>query len=115
MSLSRWQPIFWTPSDAIGGIYVDWILRRDDLPPLVNVIHPRPTTWNIILNGLCEELGVRLAVTPLRDWVQKLEERSANMTSQDLKHIVSADAPCSSTISSNRLVSACAEISRLLP
>lgn len=86
--LTSLKPVAWMPLDAIGEAYVDWVVSRDDLPPLVNVVHPRPTTWDVILKGLHEELGDGLSMTPLQDWVNKLEERSANPTAQDLQDIV---------------------------
>ena len=76
------------PLDAIGKAYVDWVSAQDALPPLLNVVHPHPTSWDVIIEGLHEELGDSVSVVPLQDWVKKLEERSAHPTTQDLADIV---------------------------
>ena len=82
------QPVAWIPLDAIGRAYVDWVLCKQALPPLVNTVHPAPTTWDVILKGLSEELGDAVSVVPLQDWVKKLEERAMNPTAEDLGDIV---------------------------
>ena len=76
------------PLDAIGQLYVDWVLSEDSLPRLVNVVHPRPTTWEVILRGLREELGGDLPIVPITDWVAKLDAHSTNPTKEDLESIV---------------------------
>jgi hypothetical protein len=76
------------PLDAIGQAYVDWVLSEDKLPRLVNVVHPRPTTWDVILRGLREELGGSLSLVPLSQWVKKLEAHSDSPTQEDLTAMV---------------------------
>ena len=82
------QPVAWVPLDAIGKAYLDWVLCKTELPALVNVVHPLPTTWDVILKGLHEELGGTLPIVPIHEWVKKLEERSLNPSSEDLISIV---------------------------
>ncbi|EKM59937.1 uncharacterized protein PHACADRAFT_206156 [Phanerochaete carnosa HHB-10118-sp] len=79
--------VTWVPLDAIGEAYVDWVLAQDALPALVNVVHPRPTTWDVVLHGLRQELGDNLPVVPLEEWVMKLEERAKNPSAEDLVQI----------------------------
>ena len=76
------------PLDAIGQAYVDWVLSEADLPKLVNVVHPRPTTWDVVLHGLREELSGDLPLVPLPLWVEKLEAHAAEPTKEDLENIV---------------------------
>ena len=78
----------WMPLDAIGQTYVDWVVSTDDLPKLVNVVHPRPTTWDVILQGLRWELGYDITVVPLEQWVAKLEKHGTNPTTEDLENMV---------------------------
>ena len=76
------------PLDAIGQAYVYWILSQEKLPSLVNFVHPRPTSWDIILKGINEELSNNLPIIPLTEWVVKLESVSAEPTAEDLEVIV---------------------------
>ena len=77
------------PLDAIGGAYIDWIVSQDELPLLVNVVHPRPTSWDVVLGGVRAELGGNLPIVPLQEWVANLEARLSTATADDLTKIVS--------------------------
>ncbi|GJF00095.1 acetyl-CoA synthetase-like protein [Phanerochaete sordida] len=77
-------PVNWMPLDAIGAAYVDWVLAPDELPPLVNVVHPRPTTWDVVLRGLRAELGERVRAVPVQEWAAQLEAHAKNPSAEDL-------------------------------
>lgn len=87
-SLTCVQPVAWVPLDAIGQAYVDWVLSEGELPSLVNVVHPRPTTWEVVLRGVREELGGGVNIVSLGEWVAKLEARAEHASPQDLIDIV---------------------------
>ena len=55
----------------------------------MNVVHPRPTSWDVILRGVHQELGESLPIIPMQEWVGKLEELGKNPTPDDLKQVVS--------------------------
>ena len=78
------------PLDAIGQAYVDWVYSEDDLPALVNVVHPRPTDWATILVGLQKEIRDRAVLVSPAQWIDELEHRSLNPSQQDLEAIVSS-------------------------
>lgn len=80
------QTVSWVPLDAIGGAYVDWVVSSEPLPVLVNVVHPHPTLWDVIIRGLREELG-DLPVVPPDVWVSKLETWSESASAEDLSRI----------------------------
>ena len=102
----------WVPLDAIGQVYVDWILAVDPLPTLVNMVHPKPTTWGVILRGLREEISGDLEVVSLNEWVRRLEDAEASC--KDLSDIV--ESPTVEVIlNTHEYSSACIEDSRLLP
>lgn len=63
----------WVPLDAIGQTYADWVLSHDELPALVNLVHPRPTAWHVVRRGVCDALGTSPPVVPLAAWVSKVE------------------------------------------
>lgn len=83
----------WVPLDVIGQAYVDWIVTPDPLPFLVNVVHPRPTTWNAVLKAVGEVVETKMTTVPLNDWIGQLEERSPNATLEDLARYVSFFSP----------------------
>lgn len=76
------------PLDAIGEAYIDWVVAQGDLPLLMNVVHPRPTTWDVILRGVREELGGTVPIVPLEEWVAKLKAHAANPSPETLNRIV---------------------------
>ncbi|GJF00089.1 acetyl-CoA synthetase-like protein [Phanerochaete sordida] len=77
-------PVDWIPLDAVGEAYIDWALARDELPFVVNVVHPRPTTWEVVLRGLRAELGERFGVVPVQQWLAKLEEHAQDPSAEVL-------------------------------
>lgn len=83
------QLVNWVPLDAIGNAYIDWVVSDDEMPVLVNVVHPRPTSWDVVLRGIKEELGGDLPAIALDAWVAKLDVQSAAATAEDLARVVS--------------------------
>lgn len=55
----------------------------------MNVVHPRPTSWEVVLKGIREELDDDLQTIPLLKWLWKLESQAEHATLEDLKNIVS--------------------------
>lgn len=88
--ISGIQPVAWVPLDAVGQAYVDWVCSEDDLPGLVNVVHPRPTDWATVLVGLQKELGDRVPLVPPAQWMDELELRSTRPSPEDVENIVSS-------------------------
>ncbi|KIP12212.1 hypothetical protein PHLGIDRAFT_508051 [Phlebiopsis gigantea 11061_1 CR5-6] len=80
-------PVAWVPLDAVGQAYVDWVCSEDDLPGLVNVVHPRPTDWATVLVGLQKELGDRVPLVPPAQWMDELELRSTRPSPEDVENI----------------------------
>lgn len=103
------KSVAWMPLDAIGQAYVEWVLSQNSLPKLVNVVHPRPATWDVILRGLREELG-NLPMIPFSQWMEKVNGLSANPTANDLEAVVRTIdfTDCSSILTG--LTSACTEV-----
>ena len=79
------------PLDAIGDMYVDLLVSREPLPPMVNVVHPHPTTWEDVLANVRDELGGHIPYVSMDEWIDKLEILSANASNDDLQRIVSLD------------------------
>lgn len=79
----------WIPVDAVADSIRDLLFSPERLPPLLNVVHPRPVPWKHVLDGICKDLHVPPSIMPLKEWIEKLEIRSNNATAQDLENIVS--------------------------
>ena len=73
-------------------MYIDLLVTREPLPSLVNVVHPRPTTWEEILAGINEELGGSIPFVSPEIWVAKLDKLSPEASGNDLQRIVSVSA-----------------------
>lgn len=69
-------------------MYIDLVTSQEDLPQVVNVVHPRPTSWTVITSGIREELGGNLPVVSLQEWVAKLDAFPTEVTKEDLQRIV---------------------------
>ncbi|TFK74191.1 hypothetical protein BDN72DRAFT_760438, partial [Pluteus cervinus] len=85
--------VSWLPIDAVASLICELAFTRDRLPPALNAVHPRPIKWDDALEFVNEAL-VEEGVVPkplehvsFRDWVGLLEQRSVNMTEEDVKRI----------------------------
>lgn len=72
-------------------MYVDILTSPEALPQVINVVHPRPTTWHEVLVGISEELGGHLPFVSLEEWVARLETLPAEVSNEELQRIVSGD------------------------
>lgn len=76
--------------DACAGAVVDLITSDQPLPPLVNVVHPRPTPWRTIFQHLNNAVSTEpLAVVPLSEWIRTLVSRAPQGDIQDHEQLVS--------------------------
>ncbi|KAJ3557049.1 hypothetical protein NM688_g1689 [Phlebia brevispora] len=67
------EPATWIPVDAVAGSFVDLMFSPRKLPVLVNLVHPRPVTWQQLVDAIGEELHVPISVLPMAEWLEKLE------------------------------------------
>ena len=70
-------------------MYLDLLTTQGPLPQVINVVHPRPTTWMEVLNGIWEELGGRLPFVSLQEWVSRLDTLPLDASSDQLQRVVS--------------------------
>ena len=87
------QPVSWIPLDAIGSMYLDLLTSDETLPSVINVVHPRPTTWKEMLHGIWEELGASLPFVTLEEWVKRLDALPTAVSNEELQKIVSDRTP----------------------
>ena len=75
--------------DAVAIAVKELILSNEKLPPLVNVVHPRPVPWRSIFDSVNSNLSTRaLNIVPLHEWLQNLEDASQRGTQEDLERFV---------------------------
>ena len=84
------QPIEWIPMDAVADAFVDFLVSREPLPELVNLVHPHAVPWSTVIHNINEQLATPLPIIPFQEWVAKLEAVSDNATAEQLDKIVSA-------------------------
>ena len=74
--------------DAVASAVADFVLAAQDLPDLVNVVHPRRVGWHEILEHVNRHLSSPLPFVSFDEWVERVASWSANPTAGDLKQVV---------------------------
>ncbi|KAJ7633420.1 acetyl-CoA synthetase-like protein [Mycena polygramma] len=77
--------VAWIPPEVVSRTIVDAALRVEKPPFAVNLVHPRPVSWDRIMSSMADT--VQLPLIPFADWVQQLELRSAHATAKDIEDI----------------------------
>ncbi|KAJ7085159.1 putative nonribosomal peptide synthetase [Mycena belliarum] len=75
----------WIPPEAVTRTIVDAALSATRPPPALNLVHPRPVSWDSLMAGMAG-LAQRNLV-PFEDWVQLLATRATRATAQDMENI----------------------------
>ena len=74
--------------DAVASAVADFVLAAQDLPNLVNVVHPRRVGWHEILEHVNRHLSSPLPFVGFDEWVERVASWSANPSAEDLKQVV---------------------------
>lgn len=85
-----YQVVSWVPMDAVTSTVLDTAFLNDRAPIAVNVVHPRPISWSVVMRNIRHAL-VRekslspedLTLIPFQQWVLELEKH-VNSSSDDL-------------------------------
>ncbi|CAL1703601.1 unnamed protein product [Somion occarium] len=83
--------VSWIPMDTTARTIVEVVLSPSPLPPVLNVVNPRPVPWNQVFKDISQSIsqdGPSIPIVPFEDWLTKLEALSSNVTAKDL-----ADTP----------------------
>ncbi|GJE90357.1 acetyl-CoA synthetase-like protein [Phanerochaete sordida] len=76
--------VSWVPADTVARTYVDLVLAARALPPLLNLVHPRPAPWAAVVTGLNAALGKHaLPVLPYAAWLARVEALPATSVNMD--------------------------------
>ena len=83
--------VSWTPMDAVSSCIMELIFHNKRLPPVLNVVHPRPTEWDTVIKligdalVLQKKLSSPLDLIPFQEWFYILEAH-AKMANQENKN-----------------------------
>jgi hypothetical protein len=88
--------VSWTPMDAVSNCILELIFRNERLPPVLNVVHPRPTDWNTVIELIRDALVLKkqfnspLALISFQEWFYILEAhaKAANQENENELRIV---------------------------
>ncbi|KAF8816011.1 putative aminoadipate reductase [Phlegmacium glaucopus] len=78
--------VSWAPVDAVSNCITELTFHNERLPPVLNVVHPRPTEWNTVIKLIGDALVAQkklespLAFVSFQKWFSILEAhaQSAN-------------------------------------
>ena len=95
--LTSSKVVSWTPMDAVSNSIVELIFHNKRLPPVLNVVHPRPTEWNTVIKiigdalVLQKKLSSPLDLISFQEWFYILEAhaKAANQENNNEQRIVS--------------------------
>ncbi|KAJ7865231.1 putative aminoadipate reductase [Mycena leptocephala] len=77
--------VAWLAPEAVSRAIVDAALSTEKPPFAVNLVHPRPVSWDLVMSTMAG--AAQLPLIPFADWVQNLEDRSARATAEDIDKI----------------------------
>jgi hypothetical protein len=86
--------------DNVVRITMDTVMSLDPPPPVLNIVHPKPTPWNTIFRYVADALhdvGVLNAPSPLissTEWLHRLRSESEQVGEDRIQAIVRVE--CSS-------------------
>ncbi|KAJ7886913.1 hypothetical protein B0H13DRAFT_1627705 [Mycena leptocephala] len=75
----------WLTPEAVSHAIVDAALSTEKPPFTVNLVHPRPVSWDLVMSTMAG--AAQLPLIPFADWVRNLEVRSARATAEDIEKI----------------------------
>ncbi|KAG6878054.1 putative NRPS-like protein biosynthetic cluster [Termitomyces sp. T159_Od127] len=89
---SDWLPILVKSSVALGalpratGTILDIAFSDDKLPEAINLVHPRPAKWDMVIDALkavLDQGGSSLRIVSFQEWFSLLEKHAKNASDVD--------------------------------
>ena len=84
----------WIPPHAVSDAILDVAFADEEPPLIVNLVHPRPTAWESVMQPISEVMYQKrltpfpLPLIPFTEWVQRLEKRAVNTSEEDVGRVV---------------------------
>ncbi|KAF8438365.1 putative aminoadipate reductase [Boletus edulis BED1] len=85
--------ISWLPPHGVCDAILDVAFAHEEPPLVVNLVHPRPSTWKSVMQPISEALyqkhltSSRLPLIPFTEWVERLEEEAANTNEENAQRV----------------------------
>ncbi|KAF7341016.1 Acetyl-CoA synthetase-like protein [Mycena sanguinolenta] len=77
--------VTWLPPQAVSQTIIDAAVSEERVPFAVNLVHPRPVRWDFAMSIMASML--QLPLIPGTDWFQRLQDKSASATDEDIERI----------------------------
>jgi len=80
--------------DAVSNCITGLTFHKKHLPPVLNVVHPRPTDWNTVIKLIGDALVVQrklnspLSFVSFQEWFSILESHAQSADQADERRIV---------------------------
>ncbi|KAJ7625826.1 putative nonribosomal peptide synthetase, partial [Roridomyces roridus] len=75
--------VAWLPAEAVSGAIVDTALTTTTPPFAINLVHPHPVPWDLVMSSMAD--FVKLPLKPFAEWVQNIRDLVPNATAEDLE------------------------------
>ncbi|KAJ7688597.1 hypothetical protein B0H17DRAFT_1160269 [Mycena rosella] len=77
--------VAWIPPEVVARTIVDAAVRPDSPPFAINIVHPRPVTWDSVMSSMAHI--AQRPLIPFADWFHQLETRASGATAEDMENI----------------------------
>ncbi|KAJ6487136.1 putative aminoadipate reductase [Mycena vitilis] len=75
----------WLSPESVSQAIVDAALSTGKPPFAINLVHPRPVSWDRVMSAIARDAS--LPLVPFPEWVEQLQIRSVAATTEDLENI----------------------------
>ncbi|KAG2046459.1 hypothetical protein BDR06DRAFT_1037076 [Suillus hirtellus] len=78
--------VSWIPPHAISNAVLDVAFAEEEPPIVVNLVHPRPTTWKTLMQPImdalveCKVTSYLLPLMPFSEWLEKLKSSAKDLS-----------------------------------
>ncbi|CAK5275098.1 unnamed protein product [Mycena citricolor] len=77
--------IAWLSPEAVSQAIVDVAVCEERAPGAMNLVHPRPVAWDVIMTGIAGTLDLPLIAFP--EWIERLKQAAVDATPEDFERI----------------------------
>jgi len=79
--------VSWLPTDIVADSCIDILFSPSATSQVVNIVHPRPVSWNSVFQWIRSTLGLEIPFVPIDQWNYKLDEAASKATKEDFDRI----------------------------